>query len=46
MNYKHKSDQPTLNDAELQVLERLRQQLKGALQAAGVDLPDNPSVGH
>ncbi len=27
-------------------LERLRQQLKGALQAAGVDLPDNPSAGH
>ena len=25
MNYKHKSDQPTLNDAELQVFERLRQ---------------------
>jgi len=27
-------------------LERLRQQLKVALQAAGVDLPDNPSAGH
>lgn len=25
MKYQHKSDQPTLNDAELQVLERLRQ---------------------